>query len=111
MIPPVHLALGAAIGAVGTYVYKDDSAREKLTATGGKVKEGVSSGIGYVTGLFKKAPEVEAEVEAQAEIQAETQAEAEAVVEEKAAPDKNTVGAKTKSQKNKDNRSSSAAGK
>ncbi|NKB77165.1 MAG: hypothetical protein GKR96_09000 [Gammaproteobacteria bacterium] len=63
MVPPLNLLLGVAIGAAGIYIYKDESARQKLAATGGKVKEGVSSGAGYVKGLFKKDPEAGAKTE------------------------------------------------
>ena len=62
MVFPVYFALGAAVGSVSTYLYKDKAARQKLVATGNKVKQGVKSGTSRVTGVFKKTPKAEAEV-------------------------------------------------
>ncbi|CAA6807703.1 MAG: Unknown protein [uncultured Thiotrichaceae bacterium] len=80
---PMNFVVGAAVGAATTYVFKDDSAKQWLSETGGKLKEGSSSFIAS----FKKKPEEQAEdvvetVEAVAESAAESvETAAETVVE------------------------------
>ena len=61
MVFPVNFAMGVVVGAAVTYLYKNDAAKEKLVATGEKIKEGVKSGTGRVAGLFKKSPKSEAD--------------------------------------------------
>lgn len=43
MVIPLNFVAGAVVGAVSTYIYKDDSAKEWLRETGGKLKEGRNS--------------------------------------------------------------------
>ena len=38
MIIPANFVIGALAGAAATYVYKDDSAREKISSVGEKAK-------------------------------------------------------------------------
>ena len=52
MIIPLNFVIGAATGAVTTYVLKDDSARQWAKDTGNKIKSSASS----VAGVFKKKP-------------------------------------------------------
>lgn len=63
MVFPINFAMGVVVGAAVTYLYKSDTAKEKLAATGEKIKQGVKSGTGRVAGLFKKSPKAEAEAE------------------------------------------------
>lgn len=63
MVFPVNFAVGVVVGAAATYLYKSDTAKGKLAAAGKKIKEGVKSGTGSVTGLFKKSPKTETEAE------------------------------------------------
>lgn len=50
MIIPANFVAGALVGAVSTYVFKDDTSRTWLKDTGNKLKKGGSS----VIGKFKK---------------------------------------------------------
>jgi hypothetical protein len=50
MIIPMNFVIGAAAGAVTTYVLKDDTAKKWVKDAGSKIK----SGAGSVTGVFKK---------------------------------------------------------
>lgn len=52
MVIPLNFVAGAVIGAVTTYVYKDDSSKEWLRETGNKLKEGTSS---FMSSFKKKA--------------------------------------------------------
>lgn len=49
---PVNLVIGGVIGAVTTYVYKDEKANKWAVETGKKLKEG---GISFLS-TFKKKP-------------------------------------------------------
>jgi uncharacterized membrane protein len=55
MIIPMNFVIGAAAGAVTTYVLKDDSAKQWAKDAGSKIKSGASS----LTGIFKKKPKEE----------------------------------------------------
>lgn len=50
---PIYFIAGAVVGAVATYIYKDDKTREKLTDTGNKLKNGANA---FMTG-FRQKPE------------------------------------------------------
>jgi len=50
MVIPMNFVIGAAVGAITTYVLKDDTAKQWVKDTGSKVKSGASS----LTGVFKK---------------------------------------------------------
>lgn len=56
MVPVTFLA-GAAVGAVAAYVYKDEEAKQWLSETGEKLKEGTASFMAS----FKKKPAEETE--------------------------------------------------
>ncbi|MGB5598222.1 hypothetical protein J9253_15895 [Thiothrix litoralis] len=49
---PLNFVVGAAVGAVTTYVYKDDNAKQWLNETSEKLKNGVSS---FMASFQKKA--------------------------------------------------------
>jgi len=53
--------LGMAAGSVITYVVNDDTGKQLLKDTGGKITDGVSSLTGKAKGMFKKAEEEVAE--------------------------------------------------
>jgi hypothetical protein len=53
MYIPFPFIVGAVVGAVLTYVYKDHSSRQWLSDTGGKIK----STTGSFVESFKKNPE------------------------------------------------------
>lgn len=40
---PIYFIAGAVVGAVATYIYKDDKTREKLTSTRNKFKNGANA--------------------------------------------------------------------
>ncbi len=82
MIVPANFVVGAVVGAVSTYVFKDEPAKEWFKDTGSKIKESSSSFIGS----FKKKAEDDAEAtDKKGEI---IDGVAEEVVEETAATDK-----------------------
>ena len=54
---PANFVIGAAVGAATTYVFKDEPAKQKLIASGRKLKEGASSFMAS----FRKKPEIEAD--------------------------------------------------
>lgn len=54
---PINFVVGAAVGAAATYVFKDDSAKQWLSDTGVKLKEGARS----LTSSFKKQPPEQAD--------------------------------------------------
>ena len=58
---PFNFVVGAAVGVASTYVYKDEKAKQWLTDTTTKIKQGVSSFVATVT---KKADAPAAEVTA-----------------------------------------------
>lgn len=65
MFIPMNFAVGVIMGAVATYIYKDDSAKKALNDTSSKVK-----------GLFKKKPEaIESAEHAVAEVADEAKAD------------------------------------
>ena len=68
---PINFAVGAAIGAVTTYVYKDESAKQKVISASQSAKKGISSGATRVKGLFKKSPKAETEAVAEEKATAE----------------------------------------
>ncbi len=51
---PLNFVIGAAAGAVTTYVLKDNSAKEWAKNTGNKIKSSASSVTSSVTSIFKK---------------------------------------------------------
>lgn len=53
-MPFIPYIVGAAIGAAITYVARDDSSKEMIKDTGGKVTSSVGAMVGKVTGMFKK---------------------------------------------------------
>ncbi len=53
MIIPINFVIGAAVGAVTTYVLKDESAKQWVKDTGNKLKDGTGSFMAS----FKKQPE------------------------------------------------------
>lgn len=55
MILTSSFVIGSAIGALSTYIYKDDEAKEKVSGTALKIKSGIS-------GLFKKKEEATEEL-------------------------------------------------
>jgi uncharacterized membrane protein len=63
MIFPANFVAGALIGAVSTYVLKDESARTWIKDTGDKIKERGSS---FITS-FKKKPEESTEASTEKE--------------------------------------------
>lgn len=81
---PMNFVVGAAVGAAATYVFKDESAKQWLSETGTKLKEGTSSFMAS----FKKNSEEQTEnaaekVEAAAETVTESTTETvETVAEE-----------------------------
>jgi len=54
-MPFIPFILGAAVGAVVTYVVKDDSSMQMVKDTGGKITSSVGAVTGKVTGMFKKS--------------------------------------------------------
>ncbi|CAA6828320.1 MAG: Unknown protein [uncultured Thiotrichaceae bacterium] len=81
MVIPMNFVVGAVIGAVSTYVYKDDTAKEWIKETGGKIKDGSSS---FMTSFKKKAVEEPSESIAEKGETIDSTAE---VVSEKAKPE------------------------
>jgi len=63
MIIPLNFVIGAAAGAVTTYVVKDDSAKQWIKNAGSKIKSGASS----VTGMFRKKSKEDVVVKTAAE--------------------------------------------
>ncbi|EIJ36786.1 YtxH domain-containing protein [Thiothrix nivea] len=55
---PLNFVVGAAVGAATTYVYKDEPAKQWLSETGNKLKEGANSFMAS----FKKKSEDTTEV-------------------------------------------------
>lgn len=53
--------IGMVVGSVITYVANDDTGKQLLKDTGGKIKGGVSSLTGKAKGMYKKAEEEVAE--------------------------------------------------
>lgn len=72
---PLNLVASAAVGAVSMYVYKDDSAKQRVVAAGKKLKDGATS---LVTSFKKKPKPVDAAVVEAADA---TAAEAESVAQ------------------------------
>jgi len=56
-MPIMPFLLGMVTGSVITYVVKDESSKESLKETGGKITSGVGSLTTKITGMFKKAEE------------------------------------------------------
>ncbi len=54
-MPFIPFIVGAAVGAVVTYVVKDDSSMQLVKDTGGKVTGSVGAVTGKITGMFKKS--------------------------------------------------------
>ena len=54
-MPFIPFIVGAAVGAVVTYVVKDDSSMQMVKDTGGKITSSVGAVTGKVTGMFKKS--------------------------------------------------------
>lgn len=70
---PLPFIAGAALGAVGTYVYKDGETKQWLNETSKKLKDSTNS----LMASFKKKPEAEAVEQAvdAAEVTVETVAD------------------------------------
>lgn len=66
-MPVMPFILGIVTGSVITYVVKDDSSKQLLEDTGGKITSGVGALTTKVTGMFKKAEESTEEVTEKAE--------------------------------------------
>jgi len=60
----IPFLLGMAAGSAITYIAKDDTGKQLLKDTGGKITDGVGSLTGKAKGMFKKAQEEVAEAEA-----------------------------------------------
>jgi len=65
-MPIIPFIVGAIVGAAIVYVAKDDSSKQKLKDTGGKITEGVGAVTDKVTGKFKKGEDEVAEDVAEA---------------------------------------------
>jgi len=61
-MPFIPFIFGAAVGAVVTYVVKDDSSMQMVKDTGGKITGSVGAVTGKVTGMFKKSKDEATEV-------------------------------------------------
>jgi len=59
----VPFILGIAVGTVVTYIAKDDSSKQALKDTGGKITGGFSTLTEKATGMFKKGEESAENVE------------------------------------------------
>ena len=66
-MPFIPFLLGAVTGSVVTYVAKDDSSKQLLKDTGGKITGGASALTGKVTSMFKKGETAEVEASEDAE--------------------------------------------
>lgn len=64
MIFPINFITGFAVGAITTYVYKDEKAKTWLGNSSAKLKNGASS----VTSVFKKKPAPETAAQQSAEV-------------------------------------------
>lgn len=60
MVIPVNFIVGAAVGAVSTYVYKDEAAREWISDTTSKVKEKSSS---FIASFKKKKDDADTDAQ------------------------------------------------
>ena len=78
MIIPANFVVGALVGAVSTYVFKDEPAKEWLKDTRGKIKEGGSS---FIASFKKKEDDSAAEIIEKGEV---IEGVAEEIVEKKA---------------------------
>ncbi|PWQ97161.1 hypothetical protein [Leucothrix arctica] len=78
MILTSSFVIGSAVGALSTYIYKDDEAKEKVSGTALKLKSGI-------LGLFKKKEEVSEELVASTETVLEPAVEVTEIVKEAAA--------------------------
>ena len=54
-MPFIPFIVGAAVGAAAIYVAKDDSSKQLIKDTGGKITGGVGAVTGKVTSMFKKS--------------------------------------------------------
>lgn len=61
-MPVIPFLLGIVTGSVITYVVKDDSSKQLLEDTGGKITSGVGTLTNKVTSIFKKTEESAEEV-------------------------------------------------
>lgn len=61
-MPFIPFIIGAAVGSAVTYVLKDESSKQVLTDTGGKITGGASALTEKVTSIFKKGEEATEEV-------------------------------------------------
>ncbi len=78
MIIPANFVVGALVGAVSTYVFKDEPAKEWLKDTRGKIKEG---GRSFIESFKKKEDDSVAKETEKGEI---IEGVAEEIVEKKA---------------------------
>ncbi len=53
-MPFIPYFVGAAVGAAIVYIAKDDSSKNLLKDTGGKIVEGAGVVTDKITGIFKK---------------------------------------------------------
>ena len=56
-MPVIPFLLGIATGSVITYVVKDESSKQILEDTGGKITSGIGTLTNKITSVFKKAEE------------------------------------------------------
>ncbi len=61
-MPVIPFVLGIVTGSVITYVVKDESSKQLLEDTGGKITAGVGTLTKKITGMFKKGKESVEEV-------------------------------------------------
>ncbi len=61
-MPFIPFIIGVAVGSAVTYVVTDDSGKQLVKDTGGKITSGVGAVTGKVTGMFKKSKDEAAEV-------------------------------------------------
>lgn len=61
-MPIMPFLLGIVTGSVITYVVKDESSKQLLEDTGGKITSGAGALANKITGMFKKAEESAEEV-------------------------------------------------
>lgn len=95
---PIPFVAGAVIGAVSTYVYKDEAAKQWFSDTSSKLKNSTKS-------LFKKKTEATDSVAQNGEV---IEGSAEEVIKSDVAPETTEADTKTTSQDSKSSKDSTS---
>jgi gas vesicle protein len=89
MIVPLNFVVGAAVGAVATYVSKDEASKQWLSETGRKLKDGAGS---FMASFKNKADDAAETIADKVDTAQESVAEtAEEIQEKVAEPDTSKV--------------------